>query len=222
MTDNRDLAVLIPLRGGSKGIHRKNVRPLAGKPLFCWTVEAALSIKVPIYISTEDSIIASQVAEHFPEVKILHRPLELATDEASTESVVHHFFENVQVDSLMLIQATSPLTTGDQLKAAVAEYYLNNRLPLVTCVRKHHFLWDERGYPQNYNPMDRPRRQQWPGVLVENGAFYIFARQSFLDTGCRCSPPVTIFEMPATHDLELDSASDWARMEYQILNKLNI
>ena len=204
---------LIPLRGGSKGIPGKNIKLLSGKPLFYWVTKAALDAGLRVYISTDSALIKKSVHDYFPNVFVVDRPASLATDEVSTEDVVKHFFSVVSVDHLVLLQATSPMTLGPHLKDALGKYSRHGFKPLVSVTRQHMFTWSDNGTPLNYDPCSRPRRQDWTGQLVENGAFYIFSKTNFLSHHCRCAPPVTLFELPCAHSLELDTPDDWKLME---------
>ncbi|MDI6721750.1 MAG: acylneuraminate cytidylyltransferase family protein, partial [Candidatus Aenigmarchaeota archaeon] len=116
------LIALIPLRGGSKGIPGKNIKDMAGKPLCHWVIEAAQEAGIfdRIVVSTDSEQIGEVAAQGGAE--ILWRLAELATDTASTESVMLHAAENYQFDVLTTIQATSPLTTAQDLKEAYMQF----------------------------------------------------------------------------------------------------
>lgn len=204
---------LLPLRGGSKGIPGKNIRPFLGLPLFAWSARAALDAGLQLVISTNDAEIERTVAAFTPEAKILHRPAHLASDSASTESVVDHAIGHISSEHILLLQATSPLTTAKHLTDAIAAYAQAGYRPLVTGTRQHHFYWNNDGTPANYDPCTRPRRQDWQGSFVENGAFYLFSRQQFLTSGTRCKPPCTLFEMEPIHAIEMDTLADWQSLE---------
>ncbi|WP_255439255.1 acylneuraminate cytidylyltransferase family protein [Synechococcus sp. LTW-R] len=186
---------------------------MALKPLCFWSIEAALELEVPVYISTEDPEIKETIANSYQSVLFVDRPSRLAQDSSSTEDVIDHFFSVVSPSNILLIQATSPLTRGAHLSEAIKLFKENNRRPLVSCVRKHQFLWGEDGRPINYNPEARPRRQDWDGCLIENGAFYIFSREAYLLHRCRCAPPVTLYEMSSIHGIEVDDLTDWNLVE---------
>ena len=108
MIDGKRVVALIPLRGGSKSIPRKNIKIIAGKPLCAWVLEAAHDVAEidDVYVSTDDYEIISVVHSLNLGTKIIKRPAEFATDEASTESVMNHFSECVDFDILITIQAT--------------------------------------------------------------------------------------------------------------------
>ncbi|MFM7230169.1 MAG: cytidylyltransferase domain-containing protein [Cyanobacteriota bacterium] len=207
------LVALLPLRGGSKGIPGKNIRDLNGQPLYSWCAKAALEAGVRLVISTESEEIRQVVRSETPTAELLDRPEELADDTASTEAVIDHFLRHVSCDHVLLLQATSPLTQKGQIAGAIGAYVGGGCKPLVSGTRQHHFIWNEDGLPINYTPQKRPRRQDWGGTFVENGAIYLFSREVFQDTGCRCRPPCTLYIMPTDHATELDTLDDWRRLE---------
>ena len=111
-----------PVRGGSKGVPRKNIKEIAGKPLLVWTIESAhnSSLLDRYVVSTEDEEIAEISKEYG--VDVIVRPLELATDEASTISVLQHLVENIPCDIVVLLQATSPIKRPGLIDECVKEF----------------------------------------------------------------------------------------------------
>jgi N-acylneuraminate cytidylyltransferase len=206
---------LLPLRGGSRGIPGKNLRLFLDQPLFAWSANAALDAGLNLVISTDDDDIRASVRTHAPGAVLLDRPASLASDTASTDSVIAHALEKIPCEHMLLLQATSPLTTSQHLRDAVAAYHKGACRPLVSGTLQHHFLWNDNGEPINYDPCNRPRRQDWKGSFVENGAFYIFSRADFELTQSRCSPPCTLFPMGSIHAIELDTPDDWHLLEHQ-------
>lgn len=204
---------ILPLRGGSKGIPRKNIRDFYGKPLFYWSAAAVLSAGFRLVISTDDKEIEKSVNQYFPEVQVLARPEYLATDTASTEDVVSHFLEHSNEEHIVLIQATSPLLRDIHILEAYDQFLANNASSLVSVTRQHKFIWSEDGNPLNYDPCRRPRRQDWNGLLVENGAIYIFTRSLFEQTGSRCGPGSELYIMPDFTSVEIDTPLDWSLVE---------
>lgn len=213
MLSYSSIVALLPLRGGSKGIPGKNIKSFCGLPLFVWSARAALDAGLRLVVSTDSDEIQSSVETFTPEAQILRRPHHLASDSASTESVVDHAITHISADHILLLQATSPLTTASHLKAAIEAYAKAGCRPLLTGTRQHHFYWNNDGTPANYDPCARPRRQDWQGSFVENGAFYLFSRQEFLASGTRCKPPCTLFEMEPIHAIEIDTPVDWVMLE---------
>ena len=211
---------LIPVRGGSKSIPLKNIKKFNGKPLVYWTVKAAQDCPEidKIYISTDSDAIKTTVENFgFHKVHVIERSPENATDTASTESVMLEFAQNYDFENLLLIQATSPLLTGIDLKKGIELFKQPNVDSVFSAVRQKRFYWsnDKNGYAQpiNYNPQSRPRRQEFDGYLVENGAFYIISKSLFLESQCRLAGKIKALEMNEDTYYEIDEPSDWSVME---------
>tara|TARA_A100001011_G_C13972841_1_gene699968 strand:+ start:49 stop:723 length:675 start_codon:yes stop_codon:yes gene_type:complete len=216
---NSNIKVLVPLRGGSKGIKKKNLKYFLDKPLCFWVIQAALEINLKVYISTENKEIKEKVKNAYPKVIIQNRPNEFASDNSSTEDVINFFIEGNKCDHIILLQATSPLTTSKNISSALDLYFEKGCKPLLSGTRQHIFAWSNDGNPMNYNPNKRPRRQDWEGTFIENGAIYIFKAKDFLKVKSRCKVPCTLFEMDYLNSFELDSKSDWHLLEYLVKNK---
>lgn len=213
---------LIPLRGGSKSIPRKNVKLIAGKPLFAWSLQAAIDSQIftEIVISTDCEQIAEEVRQWFPQVIIDQRPSELATDEASSESVMLHVAERYEFEVMALIQATSPLTTSEDFAKARQHFESEGADSLVTGVEKKTFIWVDNK-PFNYDPKHRPRRQVMKSWLQENGAFYFTRKNLLLSEKSRLVGKICVYPMHEDTELELDELRDWERVE-ELLKKQNV
>lgn len=211
------VVALIPARGGSKGIPGKNIKSLGGKPLLLWTLEAACLCEVieGVFVATDDAEIAA-VAEAYghPKVRVISRSPATATDTASTESVLKEFAGAHEFGHVVLVQATSPLLQSKDLEGGLRRYLAaGGGGSLLSVVRQKRFLWDHDAdgiaHPLNYDPASRPRRQDFDGFLVENGAFYVTGREALLASGCRLSGRILTYEMPEETYVELDEPSDW-------------
>ncbi len=188
-----------------------------------WTAEAAVRCNQidNVYISTDSELIREVVKNYVdkrdvPKLAVVDRAPHTATDDASTESVMLDFANRVDFDIIVLIQATSPLTQTRHLEEALERYLASGFDSLVSVVRQKRFILREDGglvIPQNYDPMERPRRQDWDGFLVENGAFYITSREALLKSGNRMSGKLGCYEMPEETYYELDEPSDWLVIE---------
>lgn len=213
---------LMPLRGGSRSIPSKNLKRLAGRPLFAWSLEAAVQSGCfdEIYVSTDSPEIRSAVEREFASsVQVIGRPAETATDTASTESVMLDFQERVAFDVLCLIQATSPLTRADDFRRAKQQFLEEPADSLLTAVESKRFFWTRDGAPVNYDPANRPRRQQFRGLLMENGAFY-FTRATTLRTcRTRLGGKTAIYRMPDETGVEVDEPLDWLVAEHLVLER---
>ena len=210
-----DCVALVPLRGGSKSIPDKNIRLIAGKPLCAWALEAACrsGVFAQVVVSTDSPRITEVVHRlHLP-VEVLDRPAELATDEASTESVMQHAAQFLDFDVLATVQVTTPLVQADDFREAYRLFTSGGYDALVTAVRTKRFFWSDDGTPLNYVPENRPRRQDFPGTLMENGAFYYTRRTVREEPGCRLAGRVCVYEMAADSAVEIDEPADWALVE---------
>lgn len=210
----------IPVRGGSKSIPLKNIRPMCGKPLVYWTVKAACECKQidEVYVATDSEKIKS-VVEGFEleKVKVIGRSAESASDTASTESAMLEFAKEREFDTIVLIQATSPMLQSADLEKGFALFEEEETDSVLSVVRQKRFHWatDENGFaePTNYDVYHRPRRQEFEGYLVENGAFYITGRQALLTSKNRVSGRIKAVEMNEDTFFEIDELSDWVIIE---------
>lgn len=210
-----DTVALIPLRGGSKSIPDKNIRPLAGRPLCHWVLEAACGCRSidRVFVSTDSGRISDVVkAGGFP-VEIVSRSELSASDTASTEAVMLEFAAGRGFQNLVTIQATSPLTETQHLDGALKQFKAEGLDSLVTGVRTRRFFWDLAGTPLNYDPLRRPRRQDFGGSMMENGAFYITRKALLAKSGCRLGGRIGCYLLPDSHATELDEPEDWEHLE---------
>lgn len=207
----RKIVALIPLRGGSKSIPYKNIKEIAGKPLAYWALFAAVNAKNidEVYVSTEDEKIKKTIKSFNLKIKIIDRPKELANDTSSTESVMLHFMDNVNFDILVTIQATSPFTTNEDIDKAIEQFTKDGNDSLLTGVLVKKFFWTKNGMPLNYDYLNRPRRQDFEGVINENGAFYITKKEVLQNYKNRLGEKIGVYEMSADKIIDIDELSDW-------------
>lgn len=216
----------IPARGGSKSIPLKNIKEIAGKPLLYWTAKAAQECQLieKIYISTdEDCIEETAVGFRFSKLKVVRRSAESSSDTAPTEMAVLEFAKDYSFKNIVLIQATSPLLTSDDLFRGIKRFQNFKFDSLLSLVKQKRFLWEDfsgLAKPLNYNPKQRPMRQKFKGQLVENGAFYIFSREGFLKHKCRLFGKIGWVEMDESTYFEIDEPEDFIIAEQLLLNRL--
>lgn len=209
----------IPVRGGSKSIPLKNIKLFCGKPLVCWNIEAleACGLVDEIIVATDSDEIWNTVeSRQYAKTILYRRSAENACDTASTESVMIEYINYAQLskdDIFMLVQATSPLTQTAHFTEALQMYAKGGYDSILTCVRNYRFFWNEDGSSMNYDYMNRPRRQNFSGMLMENGAFYINIVGNILESGNRLSGKIGIYEMPEYTATEIDEPDDWIVLE---------
>lgn len=207
---------IIPARGGSRGIPRKNLAPIAGHPLIRFTIEAALAAGVNgrVCLSTDDEAIADYGRQFAIEVPFL-RPASLATDTADTMSVVRHCLdwyatqEDFQPDAVILLQPTTPFRTAADVTAAWEQFQRSGRQSLiaVNLVDRHpcEYIVD-RGDRFDFvmTPPATPGRQAFPEVLFINGAIYITAVGMVRDAGQFFDDRAALYRMAADRSLDID------------------
>ncbi|WP_343330105.1 acylneuraminate cytidylyltransferase family protein [Polaribacter staleyi] len=210
---------IIPARGGSKGIHRKNLVNFSGKSLMQWTIEAALESKyiTDVVVSSDDDEILNE-AQKNKEVLALKRPIELAQDTSKTEPVLTHVLESLngmKYDYLILLQPTSPLRTSEDIDFAFEKLLSSEATSLISvCELEHHpyktFKVDEKGYLQGIINNNYPfyPRQELPKTYRANGAIYIIEVAAFLNKNTLLTNKTTHFEMSIESSLDIDTIND--------------
>ncbi|NLK82289.1 MAG: acylneuraminate cytidylyltransferase [Bacteroidales bacterium] len=215
----QQITAFIPVRGGSKSIPLKNIKEFCGKPLVYWNIAAlqhTKSVDAIVVATDSDEIEQTVLSFKFDKVSVYRRSPENASDTASTESVMLEYIDYAQLarDSVfMLVQATSPLTETHHFQEALELFVTNKYDSILTCVRNKRFFWNENGTPQNYDYTNRPRRQDFSGMLMENGAFYINRVHNIIRDKNRLSGNIGIYEMPEYTAFEIDEPDDWFIME---------
>lgn len=210
----------IPVRGGSKSIPLKNIKPICGKPLVYWTVKAACECKYidKVYVATDSEKIKEVVESFkFDKAVVIGRSAESASDTASTEFAMLEFANNYEFDNIVLVQATSPLLSAKDLNNGFEAFNGAGTDSVLSVVRQKRFHWanDADGYahPTNYDVFKRPRRQEFDGYLVENGAFYITSKSDLIKYQNRVSGNIKAVEMNEDSFFEIDEPSDWVIIE---------
>jgi len=205
----------IPARCGSKSIAFKNIREFCGKPLVYWNIEALENSKNidKIFVATDCNEIKDAVNSFgFDKVEVYDRESENANDTASTESVLLEFINKNSFDDndlFFLVQATSPLTQTKNFDEALEKMKNDDADSLLTCIRTKRFIWNGDGTTLNYDYKNRPRRQDFDGLLMENGAFYINSIQNIKQYQNRLSGEIAIYEMEEYTAVEIDEEDDW-------------
>lgn len=210
----------IPVRGGSKSIPLKNVKLFCGQPLVYWTAKAAEETHEidEVIIATDSKEIEQTVLGfNFNKLKVYKRSSKNAEDTSSTESVMLEYIENQQLDendAFILIQATSPFLLATDLSKGIQKLKNSKHDSLLSCANSKRFFWNGNGEPLNYDFKNRPRRQDFGGTLIENGAFYINSISNIIKFKNRLSGKIEIYEMPEYTMTEIDELDDWVYAEY--------
>jgi len=210
---------IIPARGGSKGIPRKNVRPLAGEPLIAHTIKCARQSQTitRIIVSTDDPEIAAVSKQYGAEV--VWRPAELSGDTASSEAALLHVLEhltiteNYQPDLIVFLQCTSPLTSPEDIDGTVRALFDGDGDSAFAASPFHYFLWknDPNGEAVgiNHDKRARPMRQERVPQYVETGAVYVMRTEGFLEAKHRFFGKTVMHITPPERCWEIDEPIDF-------------
>ena len=224
--------VIIPARGGSKGIPHKNIKPLGEKPLIYYTIDCARQLVSDddICVSTDDPEIIKCVEEYGLKVPFV-RPAELATDTAGTYEVLLHalcFYEKLGkiYDNIILLQNTSPLRSAKHVKDAMNLY--SSDIDMVVSVKEtasnpyyNCFEEDKKGFLQiSKGDGLFTRRQDVPKAYEYNGAIYIINPDSLKKMSLGKFPKRVKYVMDDLHSVDLDNMIDWKFAELILNEKL--
>jgi len=214
----------IPARCGSKGIALKNIKPICGKPLIAWTIEYAnkASCVDEVFVSTDCEEVKA-IAESFGAKVPFVRPKKISGDKASTESAVLHFLRwldanFLEVENIILMQATSPFRYPLQLDKAMSQFKRENADSLLTVSKSHRFIWKNLSNPSaSYDISNRPRRQDIKSedeIFLENGSFYISKAEIYKKFENRLGGKISMFQMTPEESIEIDDLFDFHINEY--------
>lgn len=200
---------VIPARGGSKGIPRKNIKMIACKPLIAWTIEAAMGSKLldRFVVSTEDSEIAGISRKYGAEV--IDRPAELATDEASTLSVLQHTLAIIEADAVVILQPTSPVKDKGLIDRCIKRYQetgADNLATGFTCKFMEYGTYTER-------------RQDLKGFFYDDGNVYVI-KADLIRKGKLFGEKAERIETTKEHNIEIDDEFDFWMVEQILLKRV--
>jgi N-acylneuraminate cytidylyltransferase len=220
---DQKIIAIIPARGGSKGLPRKNVLPLDGKPLisYCITAAKASSLIENVFVTTDDAEIA-EISKLYG-AQVIQRPLEISGDTASSESALLHaldYLEKVKSyrpEILVFLQCTSPLTLPEDIDHTIKVLLSEKADSALTVSRTYSFLWGKNEHGEsiaiNHNKMKRLLRQQREPQYVETGAVYVMQVAGFLEEKHRFFGKTVMHVVPQERSLEIDDPVDFEIIE---------
>ncbi len=214
------MIAIVPIRSGSKGIINKNIQLLNGHPLVWWVLNSIEKSKVEkVIVATDFPYLDLIKRFNFSKLELYLRDPKNSRDTSSTEDVLIEVINKLNiVDDVILVQATSPLTSFEDINRGLELY--TNYDSVLSVVRQKRFIWNENGTPFNYDFRNRPRRQEFDGYYVENGAFYINHSENILLNKNRLSGNIGLYEMSEQTYYEIDSQEDWGIIESIMRNKM--
>jgi CMP-N-acetylneuraminic acid synthetase len=227
---NSNILCLIPARGGSKRLQRKNILPLKDKPMICYTIEAAIKSEVfdDIYVSTEDEEIA-KISKDCG-VDVIYRPEELAGDLNTVVEVCLHAIEFLksqrkEYDILAVLLPTSPLRNAEDIRRAFEIFLSRDDSSFLMAVTDYLYdpfqaLKEMGGYLVPVFPEYVTRkRQELPRVYVDNGAIYIIKISEFLKYKTFYGPKLIKYYMPLERSIDVDTEVEFKLAEFFLEEK---
>jgi len=220
------VVALIPARGGSKGIPKKNISMVLGKPLIAHTIEQALTSSSVdrVVVTTDDDDIAAVSVTYGAEV--IRRPAAISDDYASSESALLHALhrmkkiEQYEPELVVFLQCTSPIRDLGDIDRAIAKLRTEKADSLLSVSPNHRFIWAElNGVAKsiNYDYKNRPRRQDLEPQFVENGSIYVFRPWVLESFGNRLGGKLALFVMEEDASLDVDTIFDLSMVEQFML-----
>ncbi len=222
----KKILAVIPARGGSKGIPRKNVKDLAGKPMIAYIIETTLRVSLVdrVVVSTDDQEIADVAQKYGAEVPFL-RPAELATDEVPTLPVLQHVVQELKLrdgyepDYVLLVYPTSPLLRAERIEEAITLALAQDSDGVASGYydKGHYWQKGESGWARLY-PKTLENRQKTTPLFKENGAIYL-AKTSVLQTQL-LPEHIDLLIMDPEENIDVDEMADFVAVE-KILTQTN-
>jgi CMP-N-acetylneuraminic acid synthetase/spore coat polysaccharide biosynthesis predicted glycosyltransferase SpsG len=221
--NNLKILAIIPARGGSKGIPRKNIRHLNGKPLISYTIETAINSPSinKIIVSTDDEEIA-EISKKYG-ADIIYRPENLASDEVPLDPVIFDVVKKLEgqgdyFDIVITIQPTSPLLKTETLERIIKTLVNENFDTILTAVDDRHLSWSKEGSKFIPNYVERKNRQYLPMEYRETGAV-LASRRNVITSSNRIGDNVSLFEVDKFESIDIDSPMDWWVAEKLLIKK---
>ena len=216
---------IIPARGGSKGIPRKNVRTLAGKPLLHYSVNNGLSVnyEADVYVSSEDQEILNLATKLG--AKTHKRNPDLSGDAITLDEVIYDAYREIaeaegkDYEYIVTLQPTSPLLKASSVESALARMEANAEIDtIISATNDTHLTWkkDDGGFYPNYTA--RVNRQYLEPVYKETGGF-LMTRNTIISAAGRIGKKVDLFELDARESIDIDTFEDWNLCEYHLRRK---
>jgi CMP-N,N'-diacetyllegionaminic acid synthase len=213
--NEHNIIAIIPARGGSKGIPKKNLIDFSGKPLLAWSIiQAKLTPHIKAVYVSSDSEEILECAEYYDAIGI-KRPDDISGDTASSESAIIHACEQIEypADTIVFLQPTSPLRKPDDIQKALDVFSSGDYDSLFSSSELHDFLiWEKSkaGGLQsvNYNYQSRTRRQERGVQYVENGSIYVFKKEILYKYNNRLGGRIGMYLMDFYQSFEIDAQDD--------------
>jgi len=204
------VTAFVPMKGHSARVPNKNIRPLAGKPLYHWITLSLLNAKRVdrVVIETDSDRIADDAKRSFPGLTILRRPKELWGDDTPMNKIIAFHMSEVPSDIYLQTHTTNPLLRSTTIDRSVDKFLAAGDHDSLFAVNvwRTRFFWTD-GRPVNHNPDELLPTQDLPPLLEENSNIYIFTKESFAKRNHRIGKKPIMFEMEYAEAIDIDEMS---------------
>lgn len=212
MPSETSFAAFVPMKGHSERVPNKNIRPLAGRPLYHWIVSALAGVEAisTIVVDTDSDEIAEMVTKDFPQVRIVWRPEELRGDFVPMHDVLRHDVQQVDEHHLLQTHSTNPLLRSETIARALERFLEDDEHDSLFGVTpwQTRFYWGD-GRPVNHDPAELLRTQDLPPIFEENSNLYVFDQDVIADTGQRVGRKPAMFPIDRAEAIDIDEETDF-------------
>jgi len=216
------ITALVPMKGHSERVPRKNIRQLVGKPTFHWIMETLSKSKyiTEILVNTDSKEIAESAKANFDKVKVLERPDFLLGDMVSIQPLIAYDIEQTDAEYFLQTHSTNPLLTVESIDKAIETFFSQTEHDTIFSVTetKTRFYWPD-GKGINHDPKVLIRTQDLVPIYHENSCFYIFSRQTNYKTKNRLGSNPLMFPIDRLEAADIDDLEDFYWTEFLLQRK---
>ena len=214
---------LVPMKGYSERVPRKNMRPLAGKPCFHWVMETLSKSNyiTEIIVNTDSEEIAKNATDNFDKITILKRPDFLLGDMVTIQPLIEYDLSQTTGDYFLQTHSTNPIIKTETIDKSIETFFSQTKHDALFSVTeiKQRFYWPD-GKGVNHDPMKLARTQDLLPVYHENSCFYIFSRETNLKTKSRLGTNPLMYAIDRLEAADIDDMEDFYWAEFLLERKL--
>ncbi len=218
-----EIVALVPMRHHSQRVPGKNIRPLAGKPLFHHIITTLLACGEisTVVVDTDSQPVIDGLRQQFPNVRVLERPEHLRADAVAMNEILAYDTSQVEADFYLQTHTTNPLLRKETISRAIQTFLQSHPAydSLFSVTRLQTRLWDQLGRAINHNPAILLQTQDLPPVYEENSCIYIFTRQTLLSRRNRLGERPLMFEIDPAEAWDIDEEIDFLVTDYLMRHK---
>lgn len=217
------LAALVPMRHHSQRVPEKNFKNLAGKPLFHHILTTLQTVDEidRIVVDTDSPVIRDGIRDHFPDIMVIDRPVDLRADEISMNRIITHDMSVVGADLYLQTHSTNPLLLPGTISRAIQTFFDQRSEfdSLFSVTRLQTRLYDQFGIAVNHDPNELIQTQDLPPLFEENSCLYLFTEEGLHKNGHRIGNSPLMFEISADEAWDIDTPLDFEIVDYLLKNR---